>query len=340
MFPNYSLDARFFIGRRFLLQAQSSALLAALLIILLSACNKAETSSTNATDNLATKTDEVAPASSPPPQVVTEKRRVTGIATPRKDKADIKATPKMAQNPIPKDIAPVNIAPTVVQKPDKDGHAPQKSAAVVTQKPVGANTNGASDSQNSLPIERVELADGSIGNPIAGKEKSQLCQGCHGEEGISLEPLIPNLAGQYGKYIIKQIHDYQTGARKHQIMNAMAKTVSDSELADIAAYFTSQSKMKGDGSGDSIGENLFLNGNSSVTLVACIKCHGVKGKGLTPKTSLFPVIGGQHKEYLRKQLMDFRGKIRLNSPGRIMNNITGSLTDAEIDALADYVSAQ
>ena len=201
-------------------------------------------------------------------------------------------------------------------------------------------TSSVSDSQVSLPQEPVELADGSIGNLIAGKNKSELCQGCHGESGIGLESQIPKLAGQYGKYIVKQIHDYQTGTRTHQIMSSLAKTVSDSDLADIAAYFTSQNKMAGSGAGNPVGENIFLNGNSSMTLIPCIRCHGVKGKGLTPKTSLFPVIGGQHKDYLRKQLMDFRGRIRTNSPGGIMNQITKSLTDAEIEALVEYISAQ
>jgi cytochrome c553 len=178
------------------------------------------------------------------------------------------------------------------------------------------------------------------GDPIAGKTRSELCQGCHGEDGNSLAPLIPKLAGQFSKYITKQIHDYQSGKRKHPIMSAIAATVSDSELADIAAYFASQPRMKGDGEGDSLGQTLFEHGNSSKTLAACIKCHGRNGKGLTPHTSLFPVIGGQRKEYVQKQLMDFRDKIRLNSPGGIMNKITTTLTDAEIEALADYVSAQ
>lgn len=246
----------------------------------------------------------------------------------------------MAQDPIPESKASAGISPRSVQKPHEDGHAARESVAAISQKPLNTNISSAGDSQISLPLERVELADGSSGNPIAGKLKSELCQGCHGEDGIGLEPQIPNLAGQYGKYIVKQIHDYQTGARKHQIMSAMAKTVSDGELVDIAAYFTSRNKMAGSGAGSPVGESIFSNGNSSTSLIPCIRCHGVKGKGLTPKTSLFPVIGGQHKEYLRKQLTDFRGRIRLNSPGQIMNNITKSLTDAEIEALAEYISAQ
>jgi cytochrome c553 len=187
--------------------------------------------------------------------------------------------------------------------------------------------------------ESVKLRSGS-GDPVAGREKSQLCQGCHGEEGNSTEPLVPKLAGQYAVYIAKELRNYQAGIRTHQIMNAMAGTISDDDLADIAAYFASQTKMKGGGSDNAIGKRIFQKGNISKMLLACINCHGVNGKGLTPNTSLFPVIGGQQKEYIRGQLLNFRKGDRTNSPNGIMNKITKSLTDAEIDALAEYVSGQ
>jgi cytochrome c553 len=187
--------------------------------------------------------------------------------------------------------------------------------------------------------ESIKLRSGP-GDPVAGKEKSQLCQGCHGEEGISIEGLIPKLAGQYGKYISKELRNYQAGTRSHQIMNAMAATISDDDLADIAAYFASRTKMKGVGSNNELGKNLFLHGDISRTMVACINCHGVNGKGLTPNTSMFPVIGGQQKDYIRRQLVNFRKGDRTNSPNGIMNRITQKLTDDELEALADYVSGQ
>ena len=176
------------------------------------------------------------------------------------------------------------------------------------------------------------------GNPVLGKDKSQLCQGCHGEEGISAEPLIPNLAGQYGVYISKQLRNYQAGTRLHKIMSAMAATINDEDLADISAYFASRNKMKGKPSNNPIGQNLFLNGDMSRMMVACVQCHGAHGKGKTPSNSVFPVIGGQQRGYLRGQLINFRKGDRSNSPGGIMNIITQKLTDAEIEALADYVS--
>ncbi|MDO8413631.1 MAG: cytochrome c, partial [Gallionellaceae bacterium] len=79
------------------------------------------------------------------------------------------------------------------------------------------------------------------GNPVAGKEKSTMCQGCHGEDGNSAAPNFPKLAGQYALYIQKQIREFKSGVRKDPIMSDMAATItSEQDLLDISAYFASQ----------------------------------------------------------------------------------------------------
>lgn len=194
---------------------------------------------------------------------------------------------------------------------------------------------------NEILTSRDRSAPTKIGDPIAGREKSQLCQGCHGEFGNSTTGLIPKLAGQYSQYIEKQVRNYWAGTRSHHIMNAAAATVNEADLPDVAAYFARQPRMLGDGSeGKPAGKNLYLSGDASKLVLACVNCHGIKGKGLDPNISMFPVIGGQHSDYIRKQLVDFRERIRTNSPNGIMNTIAKNLTDDEIEALADYVSKQ
>ena len=177
------------------------------------------------------------------------------------------------------------------------------------------------------------------GNPVAGKTSSYFCQGCHGEVGLSAEDLIPNLAGQYASYIAKQLRNFQSGARTHEIMSAMAQTINDAELTNIAAYFSSQKKMQGNGKGDNaVAKNLFLNGDASRKIPPCMSCHGTNGKGQAPNIATYPVIGGQHKGYLRAQLTHWRSGERSNSPDGVMNKVAKSLTDAEIGALTDYIS--
>lgn len=188
------------------------------------------------------------------------------------------------------------------------------------------------------PPEIIKQRIGT-GDPVAGRDKSLLCQGCHGEFGNSVEPVIPKLAGQFAAYIAKNLRNFQSGERKHEIMSAMAATISDADLADIAAYFASQEKMKGDGSGENpVGHELVFNGDMSRGIQACMTCHGVNGKGISGGNANFPVIGGQHKEYLKTQLLNWRSATRTNSP--IMNKIAKTLTNPEIDAIATYLNGK
>ncbi|MEQ1589407.1 MAG: c-type cytochrome [Gallionella sp.] len=203
------------------------------------------------------------------------------------------------------------------------------SAAILFSAPVAI----ASDTP-----EAIKLRIGK-GNPVKGKASSQLCQGCHGVAGISVEEMIPNLAGQYSTYLTKQVQNFKTFERKHQIMNAMSQTISDAELLDVSAFFASQKQMKGNGRGDNaIAKNLFLKGDATRGVIACVTCHGESGKGQSPSEFGFPVIGGQHKSYLVAQLNNWRSGERANSDGNVMNTVTKSLTDAEIEALAEYLS--
>ena len=181
---------------------------------------------------------------------------------------------------------------------------------------------------------KQRMASGSL---TAGQTESVLCQGCHGAEGISFVDLIPDLAGQQAPYIAKQLRDFQSGARTHQVMSPISKTISDADLADIAAYFASLKIMQGDRSGDNpVAKKIFLKGDPARGIPACAGCHGVNGK--VPVIATYPVIGGQHKAYLGMQLLHWRSGDRSNSPDSVMNKAAKNLSDDEIDALADYLS--
>ncbi len=189
--------------------------------------------------------------------------------------------------------------------------------------------------------EDLKLRTGP-GDPVAGKEKSAICQSCHGEKGISADATYPKLAGQFASYIAKQIHQFQSGDRKDPIMSAMSQSAgNDQDILDIAAYFASQKQMKGtrrglDKAGRAAykrGKVIFKDGGN-----ACSGCHGKKGKGISPGSSEAPVIGGQHKDYIVKQLKDFAKRTRSNDPGGMMGVITGFMTFEDIEAVATYVS--
>lgn len=178
------------------------------------------------------------------------------------------------------------------------------------------------------------------GDSVAGKDKSALCQGCHGEDGMSAASSFPRLAGQYAGYISRQIVDFQKRTRKDDTMEGMADTVTEKQdLEDIAEYFASQKMMHSDSPAESLpGKYLYMNGNPATNLYGCINCHGENGKGKSPNNSVFPVIGGQHKDYLVKQLEEFRSGKRSNDPAGMMGDIAKKMTDAEINAVSEYLS--
>lgn len=77
-------------------------------------------------------------------------------------------------------------------------------------------------------------------DPAAGEEKSQVCAACHGVGGKSTIPMNPNLAGQYASYLEFAMRSYRDGGRKNPIMGAQAASLSDEDIADLAAYFAAQ----------------------------------------------------------------------------------------------------
>jgi cytochrome c553 len=182
------------------------------------------------------------------------------------------------------------------------------------------------------------FAEAEQGDPVAGKQKSKFCQGCHGVDGNSINPLCPNLSGQNANYIEKQIHDFQAGKRTDSIMTGISQgLISEQDAKDIAAYFSNQKPMVGF-NGNKVGQNIFREGKPERQMPSCASCHGDNGKGRADDNNVYPIIGGQTRDYIAKQLKDMRSGARHNDPENIMGKVANKLSDEEIQALADYVS--
>ena len=221
-------------------------------------------------------------------------------------------------------------------------HSNKNIAAVLAVVLLAATSAFAGDSPSEIN-QRIGLGD-----PVAGKDKSALCQGCHGEDGNSATATFPKLAGQWSDYIQKQVREFQNGARFNETMTDMAMSVDNfKDLFDIAAYFASQKQMGGTPIEDDAeqklyleGQKLYLEGNERTGAFRCIKCHGEHGKGQPLNNNLFPVLGGQHKDYLIEQLTEFKTEERENDRSGMMLRITSRLTDRDIEALATYLSRE
>jgi cytochrome c553 len=98
-----------------------------------------------------------------------------------------------------------------------------------------------------LCIAVLAIAPGAVlakGDPASGKEKSAVCQACHGLDGKSIAPNYPNLAGQHESYLVKALADYRAGRRTNPIMAPMAANLSDQDIEDLAAWYASQDGLK------------------------------------------------------------------------------------------------
>ena len=78
----------------------------------------------------------------------------------------------------------------------------------------------------------------SAGDIKAGRAKALMCQACHGLDGLSKVPDAPNIAGQTEPYIVAQLQAYKSGARKNDAMSVVAPSLSDTDIEDLAAYFS------------------------------------------------------------------------------------------------------
>jgi cytochrome c553 len=164
----------------------------------------------------------------------------------------------------------------------------------------------------------------------AKPDKVAVCAECHGEDGNSTNPQYPILAQQTARYIYLQLKDFKEGRRKDPQMSPVAATLDTKDMLALAEWF-SQQKAKPTGFKPDPAK--VEAGRKTADAVLCSMCHGgdFGGQNEVPREA------GQHYEYVRKQLLDFKAKRRTNDAGN-MTSVTSTLTDQQIDELAQFVA--
>lgn len=177
----------------------------------------------------------------------------------------------------------------------------------------------------------------AAGDAAAGKIKSANCAGCHGADGNGANPEWPGLAGQGAGYLAKELHDFKDGKRENATMAPMAAPLTDEDIQDLAAYFSSQTPKAGaaDEALVELGEKIYRGGNASSGVAACAGCHAPNGAG--NPAAKFPALSGQHAKYVENQLNAFKSGSRSNDAGKMMRSIAGKMTEKEIQAVSSYV---
>ncbi|MGB8692031.1 MAG: c-type cytochrome [Steroidobacteraceae bacterium] len=198
------------------------------------------------------------------------------------------------------------------------------------------------------------LAAWSKGSATDGAAKAATCLACHGPGGNSGNSEWPSLAGQNAAYIERQLHLLHDGKRTGKagdasasMMPAMALTLSDQDIQDVAAYYATQTPtgLESDPSYWEAGQKLYRSGDRARGIPACAACHGPVGRG-NPAAG-YPALRGQQSMYVIKQLSAYSSNVRYtkNAKGAsdggdyaaIMNTIAARLTETDMRDLASYI---
>lgn len=161
----------------------------------------------------------------------------------------------------------------------------------------------------------------------AGRKASSFCANCHGVDGNSKLPEVPNLAAQNAVYLFNQVHKFYTGERKDQWMEPAIKLLSESERQNVVVYYATKKVVPASAAvpGDA-GREIYFR--------VCARCHGEQAQG----GERFPRLAGQQNLYLIRALTNYRNRTGTRMEPEMLA-MTAALKDADIKAVADYLSA-
>lgn len=166
---------------------------------------------------------------------------------------------------------------------------------------------------------------------------ANLCSSCHGEDGNSLVPAFPKLAGQQAVYLLRELKDYKSGKRVSEVMVPIVANLTDEDVDNLAAFYSTQQAAPGTVSDPSLvamGKALYLNGNDKRGVPSCDGCHEEDGKG----GGKFPRVAGQNVDYVLEQFRLYAAGKRTNG-ARVMQAVAERLKEKEIRAVAEYMAS-
>ena len=177
------------------------------------------------------------------------------------------------------------------------------------------------------------------GDAEAGKSKAITCAACHGQDGNSVNPLWPNLAGQHATYMFEQLQAFKAGSRVEPLMLGQVMMLNEDDMKNLAVYFSGMpaaAKSVADPETVDLGERLYRGGDRDNATSACMACHGPTGRG-NPAASV-PSVRGQYAVYTAAQLRAYAsGTRKTDGPTRVMRDIAATLSEDDIKAVASYM---
>jgi cytochrome c553 len=164
----------------------------------------------------------------------------------------------------------------------------------------------------------------------AVREVIQTCTACHGDGSASQVPENPILAGQQFYYLYLQLKDFKSGARHSDIMGPLVQPLQPEQMKLLAQFFSKQKWPAIGHAAESANVGVARRAEESA---GCIGCHLGDFRG----NSAVPRLAGQHPEYLKRTMLDFKNKVRTNAPAMVA--LFATFSEQEIAAFADHLAS-
>lgn len=195
---------------------------------------------------------------------------------------------------------------------------------------------------SSLLVASVTAISAHAQDAKAGETKIAMCIGCHGIPGYKASfpevYQVPMISGQNAKFITSALSAYKKGERKHPSMRGIAETLSDQDIADVAAYYEAHGKVEG-AAASAAAPAPSAKVAELLTKGGCVACHGADfNKPIDPS---YPKVAGQHADYLFVALKSYKteGHATWGRANGIMGGVAKQFSNAELKELAKYVSS-
>ncbi|GLR96073.1 MULTISPECIES: c-type cytochrome [Bradyrhizobium] len=184
---------------------------------------------------------------------------------------------------------------------------------------------------STVALFALAFLPASAADVAAGKAKAEVCAGCHGENGISQTENIPSLAGQPDQFLQWQLVFFRAGSRKNEQMQPIVEEITNEDIRNLGAYFSSLTPPKGAEDGD---PDLSKKGAQVAAGRRCASCHTDSYAG----TKAVARLAGQREEYLVKALHDYKAGQRVGGGVAAMADVAYHMSDEEITAVSHYLA--
>ena len=195
----------------------------------------------------------------------------------------------------------------------------------------------------TITATTMAQAEDLKGDAKAGEAKNAMCVGCHGIKGYQASfpevYKVPMISGQSAKYIVSSLNAYKKGERKHPSMRGISETLSDQDMADLAAYYSASGVVAGKELSAKPAKEPSAQVQALLTKANCSSCHGANfSKPIDPS---YPKLAGQHADYLLVALKAYKveNNPKVGRNNAIMAGMAKQYTNAELKAMANYLSS-